>query len=240
MCWYTGVPVLDTDLLLIQARSLENPPTLILDNTLPLSTAQPLGEKVYPKDKVIIVESGTKSYTFNAEQLGIGITKNPELLDYLLRLRRTRGSLPGSGSLERISELLPEDRAAFDERNRLLFQSTAAIAIQLFVAAGENEDYLISHPVLPSHPNHEYYGEAYPDGGTPVFYIVSSQLDQIELGERLWEHPGVREQARLGQSFGFEHTRIVTDEYQPQVRIAGGSETDGEALGEAMAEALYS
>jgi len=238
---YTGVPVLDTDTLLRKSQEQERPPLLVIDNTLPLSTAQPLSEKIYPEDKVIVVESGTKSYTFNAEQLGIAFTRNEELITYLRQLRRTRGSIPGAGSLERISSLLPEDQVIFDKRNFSLYRSTAAIAIQL-AAAAEHDDYNIYHPILPNHENHDYYRQAYPHGGTPVFYVVSNRRDrdQYDIGELLWTHPGVREQTRLGQSFGFEHTRIVTDENLPQVRIAGGSETDGEALGEAMAEALYS
>jgi cystathionine beta-lyase/cystathionine gamma-synthase len=237
---YTGVPVLDTDFILDYARQQEKPPILVLDNTLPLSTAQPLGEKIEADDKILVVESGTKSYSLNGEIMGIGYTKNEELLQYLRQLRRTRGSLPGTASQELISDLLPEDRATFDERNRRLFKNTGDIAIRLAQGVDGNEEYLISHPVLPNHPNQEFYKRTYPEGGTPIFYIISRSLHQNEVTKRLWAHPGVQEQARLGQSFGFDLTRIVPDEFVPAVRIAGGADTDGEALGEALAEALNS
>ncbi|HSW85118.1 MAG TPA: PLP-dependent transferase [Candidatus Saccharimonadales bacterium] len=236
---YTGVPVLDTDFLLKLTSAHEKQPTVILDNTLPLSTAQPLGRKLAKDERVIVVESGTKSYTFNAEQLGIGFTKNEELLDYLRRLRRTRGSIPGAASLERIEGLIPTNTETFNERNLQLFKSTAAIAIELAVASEGKDEYFISHPTLKSHPNHEDYRAEYPNESTPVFYIVATNgLNQYQLGNLLWQNPAVREQAKLGQSFGFDHTRIVTDENQPQVRIAGGVETNGKVLGQAMADSL--
>jgi cystathionine beta-lyase/cystathionine gamma-synthase len=236
---YVNVPVLDTVFLLEQVNDQEKAPTIVLDNTLPLSTAEPLGERLRPNDNVIVVESGTKSYSFNVELLGIAYTKNTQLLDYLRRYRRTRGTLPGLQSLDLVSGILPTSREQFDDRNSRLFRNTGDIALQLAFHNGDNSDYVISHPCLPSHANHELYKNRYPDDAAPVFYIQSWKLDQYSVAERLWSHPGVREQAKLGQSFGFDHTRIVADENVGAVRIAGGADTDGTALGEACAEALY-
>jgi hypothetical protein len=56
----------------------------------------------------------------------------------------------------------------------------------------------------------------------------------------LWDHPIIREYARLGQSFGFDETRIVIDENVNAIRIAGGATTDTEALGAALGEAIVS
>ena len=70
-------------------------------------------------------------------------------------------------------------------------------------------------------------------------YVYSAKITQQQILEKLWDHPGVREQASLGQSFGFDEARLVPDEFASTVRIAGGAYTDGKALGEACAEALY-
>lgn len=236
---FVNVPVLDTDFLLECIRAQDKDITLVLDNTLPLSTALPIGERITEEDGIIVVESGTKSYTFNAELFGIGYTKNPALQDLLKRYRRTRGTLPATQSLAQITELLPSDRESFDERNLRLFKNTGDIAVRLGLAAEGNYDFQFSHPILPDHDNHERYKALFPEGGTPVFYIQSGKFDQYQVAEKLWAHPGVREQARLGQSFGFDHTRIVADENVGAVRIAGGANTDGIFLGDAIAESLY-
>lgn len=236
---YINVPVLDVDLLLERSRDMDNPPVIVLDNTLPLSTGQPLGEKLNEDDWVIAVESGTKSYTFNRVLSGVGYSQNSELLQWLRRYRRTRGSLPDPGHMAQIEELLPESRSAFDERNNRLFKATGAIAVTLAEAAGDDTRYVISHPAVAGHENHGLYESAYPHGGSPIMYVYSAKITQQQILEKLWDHPGVREQARLGQSFGFDEARLVPDEFASTVRIAGGAYTDGKALGEACAEALY-
>lgn len=141
----------------------------VLDNTLPLSTGLPIGEQIDEVDKVIVVESGTKSYSFNEELLGVVYTKHPGLLNALRRHRRVTGAVVGTASLERILALLPESRETFDERNRQLFQNTGALAIALYTAIERQKeennregieqdlDITISHPALPSHDNHELY-----------------------------------------------------------------------------------
>lgn len=237
---YLNVPVLNTDALLEQTREAGRRMTTVLDNTLPLSTGLPLGEMIGEEDRVIVVESGTKSYTFNQALLGVGYTKNPELHDWLRRYRRTRGSLPGPEHLLRIDELLPTEHEEFDSRNQQLFSNTGRIACILAEAKTEKGAHLtISYPAVPAHPNHDFYTQHFPRGGAPILYIVSNKVDQYELAEELWQHEGVRDQAKLGQSFGFDHTRIVADENVPAVRIAGGADTDAQRLGQDLAEALY-
>jgi cystathionine beta-lyase/cystathionine gamma-synthase len=236
---YVDVPVLDTQFLLDAVRQQTERSVVVLDNTLPLSTVSPLGESLSDDDNVIVVESGTKSYTFNTELLGVGYSKSEVLLDYLRRYRRTRGSLPSTRSLEHIMSVLPEDREDFDERNLRLFRNTGDIAIRL----AENlkgDEFLVSHPGLPTHDNYEFYTRQYPNQGTPVLYIQfdKQRASQYEVTELLWSNPDVQDQARLGQSFGFDHTRIVPDENVGTVRIAGGADTDGKVLGAALAEAL--
>ncbi len=236
---FVNMPVLDTGHLLDIVRGSEKQPTVVLDNTLPLSTGLPVSELLTPEDKVITVVSGTKSYISNSDLLGVGQTAHEELFDWLRRYRRTRGSLPGPSHVEYVHGCLPEDREAFDDANRALFRNTGDIALRLAELAPEDSDFVIQHPALPGHDNHELYERVFPVGGAPLLYVFHDGIDQYEVAERLWASDTVREQARLGQSFGFEHTRIVADEDVGAVRISGGSETDGKALGEACAEALY-
>lgn len=245
---FLNVPVLDTDHLLEKIRSMDNPPTVVLDNTLPLSTAMPLGEKITPDDKVIAVESGTKSYTFNQVLMGVAYTRNPELLRELLAYRRTVGSVVGGACLAQSLELLPESIEAFDARNRRLYATTGALAlamdeaIQRHNAASPHEpvNVIVSHPALPAHDNHDLYKRQYPEGGAPVLYLQSGTIGQWDLGKALWDHPGVRQHARLSQSFGFDETKIVVDENVGAVRVAGGAKTDAQKLGTALAEAVVS
>ncbi len=235
---YLNTPVLDVAALLEQARQSDEQPTLVIDNTLPLSTGLPIGEMIGEDDRAIVVESGTKSYTRNSAMLGIGFTKNAQLFDWLRRSRRTRGSVPGPEHLEKISELLPESLWDFDQRNRALFVNTGRVAVNLDESLPEGGPIVVSHPELPSHQNHDFYKGHYPNGGAPVMYVFSHAHNQYGLAEQLWSHDGVREQARLGQSFGFDHARIVADEHVRGVRIAGGAQIDAEAFGKACGEAL--
>ena len=69
-----------------------------------------------------MVESGTKSYTHNAELLGVAYTKNEQLYDFLRRYRRTRGDIPVASHLEGIANRLSPTIERFDERNRTLVQ----------------------------------------------------------------------------------------------------------------------
>lgn len=237
---YTGIPVLDVENLIDVNCDAEGDTTIVLDHTLPLSTGYPLGEYLTKEDKIIVVESGTKSYTFNKALLGVAYTKDLQLVDWLRRYRRTRGTLPGPEHLESIEELLPLDRVAFDTRNVSLFKNTGEIAVRLSGLKPEDARFCINHPGIPSHDNYQLYRGQYPDGGSPVLYIESGKIDQYEIAELLWANPEVRKQAKLGQSFGFDHTRIVADENIAAVRIAGGAETDAAAFAEACAEALFS
>lgn len=243
---FLNVPILDTDHLLEKIRSMKNPPTVVLDNTLPLSTAMPLGEKITPEDRVIAVESGTKSYTFNQVLMGVAYTKKPELLKELLAYRRTVGSVVGGTCLAQAIELLPESIEDFDERNRRLYATTEVLALAMDQGirkhnADSSDDpvnVIVSHPILPTHDNHDLYKQQYPDGGAPVLYLQSAAIGQWDLGQALWSHPEVRQHARLSQSFGFDETKIVVDENVGAVRIAGGAKTDAQKLGTALAEAV--
>lgn len=235
-----GTPVLDHRLLLEATRDKECSPVIILDNTLPLSSGLPLAEQLTEADKVIVVESGTKSYTQNAEISGIAYTKHPELLLALKTLRRDKGTIPGVGSTERIKLLLPESKRAFDTRNKDLFRNTSILAHILDDIAAETKDFVVSNPALSSHDNCELSKELnLPDGGSPVLFLQPTILGtHVELATKIWSNPAVHEHAELGQSFGFDKTRILYDDRSGTVRIAGGADTDAKALGQAFREAL--
>jgi cystathionine beta-lyase/cystathionine gamma-synthase len=238
---YMGVSVLDVKRFLAAVSELPSQPTVVLDNTLPLSTAMPLGEIIQEDDKVIVVESGTKSYSFNEELLGVGYSKNEEILGWLRRYRRTRGDLPGNLAQNFLAEQIPDSLSGFDERNRRLYRSAAQIAFILSERVAERPDLQlqIDHPLLPSHDNADIYANQYNSEGAPLLFVASDLIDQHELYDRVWSNPAVEEYAERGQSFGFGKARIIYDEFQPCVRISGGAEIDSEALGHACADALY-
>lgn len=235
-----GTPVLDYRLLLEQSRNRDDSPVIILDNTLPLSTGLPLAEEITEQDKVIVVESGTKSYTQNGEISGIAYSKHPELLKSLKILRREKGTIPGVGSTERIKLLLPESRRSFDSRNKDLFKNTAILAKILQEISEEDKSFVVSNPVLPNHDNHDLAVEiGLPDGGSPVLFLQPCNLGaHKELAVRIWDNELVRDNADLGQSFGFDRTRILPDDKSGTVRVSGGADTDTEALGEGLRVAL--
>lgn len=235
------VPVLDSQSLRENISQYSPKSITILDNTLPLATALPIGEQLSENEQIIVVESGTKAYTFNTELSGLVYSKNDLLLHAIRQYRRTTGTMPGLASLDSIQSLLPETREAFDERNRRIFATTGAIALSLYQAEQQGADFIVSHPSLATHNNQAYYLDSYKDGAAPLLYLqCTGQADQFSLAQRLMDSPNVREQADLGQSFGFDRTRILPDEYCPVVRISGGAYTDHEQLGKALIEAALS
>ncbi len=229
---HIDAPVLDTKHLLGLARLRRRIPTLVIDNTLPLSTGLPIAAQLHETDQIIVVESGTKSYTYNQELLGIAYTRHDELGKSLLERRRTVGTIPNGASLRRIAKLLPKTKKEFDERNKRLFKHTETLAHALHEGGLP-----VSHPAVSTHRNHALYRRNYPVGGTPVFYIKPS-VNYCELATQLWRHPAVRRHARLGQSFGFDETRILIDENAGAIRIAGGAESDVDVLASALVEVV--
>ncbi len=235
------MPVLDADNLLKTARGQESPPILVLDNTLPLSTALPLNDRLTPEDTAIIVESGTKSYSFNAELSGIAYTKSPDLLHKLKGHRRMTGSMPGLGSLKNIVNLLPASKEAFDERNQRIYQNTGRLAVALANGLDTTNTVLVSHPSLPTHDNYEFAHAIKLNHASPVLFLQCiGNTNQFELTRTLWQSEGVRKHAKLGQSFGFDHTRIFPDETAPAIRIAPGAYSDIESLAGELQTALRS
>lgn len=233
-----NVPVLDVESFRQSVARHTPDAVVILDNTLPLSTALPLGEQLSEEDNILVVESATKSYTFNNETAGLIYSKNPDLIHVARKVRRTSGGRPGLASSEFIQSLLPESVEAFDERNKLLYKHTGELALHLFEAEQQGADFIVSHPALDSHPNSGYANRHYPNGAAPLLFLQCTGVaDQFELKDRLWQHHAVRANAELGQSFGFDTARILADEHGPFVRVSAGAQTDTEVLGTALKQA---
>lgn len=229
------VPVLDLGGLFGLQSLEELQPTVILDNTLPLSTRLPLGDILEKHPNVLGVESGTKSYTFNQELCGFVYGKNADAIHRVRQYRRTVGITPNVAGIQRVSDLLPASLDEFDQRNRAIFGRTSHLAEGAYVATKDSSKFIVSHPCLPNHPNSRSLSEA----STPVFFIQCiGEEDQFDLTRRLWSQPVIREECELGQSFGFDKTRILPNESYPCVRIAGGANSEIVRLGEAFHEAL--
>lgn len=218
--------VLDVERFLKLPVLAEVDPLIILDNTLPSSTALLLGEvPALAKRKVIVVESGTKYIGLNSEMCGILYTYDEEILRELKRRRQRTGSLLSSSAVETIREIMPKTAEEYDFRNRQVFNNTLRLARACFAAQEGLDDFVVSHPNLPTHTNFEYANQVSPDGISPVFFILPTSATpegQYKIAGRLWNHLVISRMCELGQSFGFDHTRIWPDDNSPALRISGG------------------
>ena len=219
------MPVLNVKALLDLSDVYGLDPAIVLDNTLPLSTAMDIGRLVCAERKVVVVESGTKSYTFNNELCGIIHTKHQGLLENLQKRRRMLGFGPNVAGVEKIAELLPDSLEEFDVRNNQIFSATADIATACQSVEKPRGAYVTCHPTL------QAARALLRHAVSPVLYLqCTGGIDQFELTEQLWSNPVIQEQAQLGQSFGFDHVRILPDANFPAVRIAGGASTTPELV----------
>lgn len=232
--------VVDIEHFLGHTRAARKRPILVVDHTLPLESGLDLSSMLTAEDRALIGVSGTKAHILNGDLLGIGYTRDEELFDFSRRLRRARGTLLSPSHTEMIDRLLPDTPEEFHERNRRIFKNAGDVAMQLAAIAPEDSHISVNHPAIASHRNHDVYTRLYPDGGAPAVFIVSSEIDQYAITDRLWDNAAVHAEAtRLGQSFGFDYTRIMADQDLTGVRLAIGAETNPEAFAEACAEALY-
>lgn len=216
--------VLDIDRL-AQLSAEEQSTLIILDNTLPSPANLPLGEIIKHHANLAVVESGTKFYGLNQEMCGIAYTYNGELLAGL-RKRRRFGSILSPSAAETINSVLPS-KEDFDKRNRNIAANAFSLAIACSQA--DSDRFITIYPNLQTHPNHKDANFRFPFGAAPVLFIQITDLgdyDQFTLTKRLWENAVIRKYCRLGQSFGFDHTRIWPDSNFPAIRVAGGTESE--------------
>lgn len=201
-------------------------PLVILDNTLPTPSVLNLAELIKELDfKVLVVESGTKFYGLNSEMVGMIYSFDQELLKTLRQRRRTTGSLLSLSAVKTVASVLPSSKEEFDVRNRTVVVNTFRLAQAFNIAGQRSGKFAVSYPNLPSHNNYKYASRFFPEGLSPVFFILCNGIDQFELTRKLWRSELLREYCDLGQSFGFERTRIWPDNQFPVVRIAGGTES---------------
>lgn len=244
-----NTPVLDIHYLLEALRSSENPPIAVLDNTLPLSTGLDFSILLRPDDPVMVVESATKNLMNNSELLGIVHSPNEDLIEGFRKHKAHSGavnSISASGAiLDKLSRTIP----GFHERNRRVFSSTSKIATALAEAndeLGKDTDFLMTHPTMASHPNHDLAQDLTPEGldfMSPTVFIERTKLNAKPLIRRIAKHPALRDyidegEIGLGQSFGMPKARLLYDMNAPNVRFAGGFDlSDEEGLAAAIKEA---
>lgn len=222
------MPVLDTEKLFAEVSTLEKKPLVILDNTLATPTGLPLAKRI--KDlqfPVIVVESGTKFYALNQEAFGIATTNNSTILRGLRERRQMTGSLLSASSVEKVENVILPTKEEFDRRNKAIFGNTRALAEACAIIGEQTGKIIVVHPNLPSHPNYELASKQFPDGASPVFFIQSmgfNDEDQYAIAQALWDIPIIREKCELGQSFGFDKTRIWFDPSYASIRVSGGLE----------------
>lgn len=205
-------------------------PLIVLDNTLPSSTGLPLGEIMTDtKRRIIGVESGTKYIALNTEMCGLTYTYDQDLLTKLKKRRQRTGSLLSISAAETIAEVIrkafPEGIRDYDRRNLAIFSNTLRLARACYAAEEESDWFATVHPNLPNHVNAEYSNNRFPDGASPVFFIQPTSMnneDHYRIAEKLRHHPVIRSLCDLGQSFGFDRTRIWPDDNSPALRISGG------------------
>lgn len=242
----TEMTVLDVEKFLDLPILKEVDPIIILDNTLPTNSILPLAEimRRYPDLKIIGLESATKFYALNQELGGILFTYHEDILKKLAKKRRRIGSILGLSAAKTISRVIPPSKGEFDRVNRRIMRNTFELAKACFDVQRDDGRFTITYPNLPNNLNSNYANLHYPNGASPVFFIViDPPYNHLLLAENLCNHPviGYKDgEIILAQSFGFSKTGIVFYPFLPYLRIAGGTESPGRVreLGEAFKEVL--
>lgn len=221
-------------------------PVIILDNTLPTSTAMPLGKIMETSDRKIVgIESGTKYIGLNTEMCGMAYTDNADLLLLLRKRRQRTGSLLSASSVATIRECMPRTAVEYNLRNSTIFKHTLRLARACSASNGKGDYFVVNHPNLPSHANNKYANSHCSKGISPVFIIQPFVWEggrHYQIAEALWQNSAISSLCDLGQSFGFDRTRIWPDDNSPYVRISGGiySEEAQAELDKAFSEVLSS
>ncbi len=218
-----NVPVIDIDALFSMDALRQSCPLIILDNTLPTPTLVPPERLLRRGFRVAVIESGMKAFSDNVEMVGIVYTHDNELRSELWERRISLGSMPSFYQARRLAQVVgAHSKAEFDEKNRRMCCNTLEIARACHDAEGDGSVFVVSHPNLSTHPNSGIANRLYPDGATPVFFIQCTGIGQAALAKTLMDSEFINRNCKLGQSFGFEDTRIFPDGVAPTVRIAGG------------------
>lgn len=248
----TEAEILDIEGFLKLPVLREANPVIVLDNTLPTDSNLPLAHLIKQTDlRIVGVESGTKSYALNQDLAGIIYTYDRDLFKKLQGKRR-RGDSPGLSLVKTLEGVIPPTKEQFDRENRTIAKNTAALALACWNAA-DSKRIMIVHHGLPDHPQSNLANALYPNGASPVFFILSQPqwqgsendvsveaiartLETVLLANGLLSDKDFY----FAQSFGFNKTGIsvVPDSY---IRIAGGLETPEqlEKIKRVLADGLY-
>lgn len=248
------MPVLNVPHLLDRLRAEgDDGPILVLDNTLPLSTGINFEEHLEDTDRVLVVESATKSAMHNSEHLGVAYSAHEELIDGFRKHKITHGLVTSVNANQSILRSLEATSPRFHERNKALYANTGVLATYVAAAQAAHDilgdspdDFTVAFPERPEHPNHDYAAEHLTDGVAPVVFIDHPKYTDgaaEDFLRKLTDHPDVRAQIDdgqvfMGQSFGFREARILYDPNASQLRLAGGYKIDARALGRALFNAL--
>ncbi len=225
-----NVPVLDIERLFSARFVKDCKPLVVLDNTLATPTCMPPELLLRDGMRAVVVESGMKAYSRNSEMLGIAYTLDRELLYTLREERITRGYMPSHFQTEAINHSLAFSKEEFDSRNRKIFSNCLRLAEACAVGC-KDSGIVVSHPNLDTHRNKRIAEGVSGDGVSPLFYIIcSGGIDQFQLSCELIGNLVIRSLCELGQSFGFDRTRIFPDSNYPCVRISTGTEDEETAL----------
>ncbi len=232
-------PVLDHEGLLIHARATESETFLILDRTVPTSTASDVFERTLPEDNACVLESLTKAGANNDDGLGAAYSKNPGVINKLRTERGEEGFASGTGSAIALLNELPT-KHEFDEINFTILTKTGEVALALFeIEKLSSENFKVHHPSVPTHLN---YGQAHvPRGGNVMPVIFLEPLDNnrsASFARRIGDHPGVSQHIGRRDSFAFRDTAFYTSNHVPYVRLAPGRDIDVKVLTGALYDAL--
>ncbi len=231
----SGMATLDTKEFLQLPILQQLDPLIILDNTLPTSTGIPLGEIMEVSDRRIIgVESGTKFIGLNEVMCGVAYTYDADLLLRLKKRRQRTGSLLSAAAAVSIRKVMPKTAEGYHLRNMQIFRHTLRLARACLDNQSDGNVFTVVHPNLLSHQGSAYANACSSDGISPVFFIVPTDLgdnSHYQIADKLWGHPVISSLCDLGQSFGFERSRIWPDDNSPVVRISGGIYSPSEQVG---------
>jgi cystathionine beta-lyase/cystathionine gamma-synthase len=250
------IPVHNVLRLLQNQRDVEGKkPLIVWDNTLPLSTGINFDDFLDPEDEVLVVESLTKGGMHNSGHLGVVYSANEELMDEFRRHKARLGIVTSTGIDGLILETIQASTETYDERNLALFASAGHIAtelagaVEIAKATLEKPDpgFFIPKPVSKTaHPNISTQQTPVENAGSPVTWISDTSWDETKtrrVFETIVAHREVKEQIDegqlfLGQSFGFEHARLLYDPGATQIRVAGGYGIENEPLARALRNAV--
>jgi cystathionine beta-lyase/cystathionine gamma-synthase len=216
------MPLIDIAALAVIAE--ESGASLIIDNTLPSPhLLNPLQMLKGTKASHVIVESGTKHYQDGKNEITLGLAYSSDLakIQEIKRKRIDMGTYLQPGDEARIPSTIAETMPA-------TMKNHARNGLVLAKALQSLPGFVVAHPNLQSHPQHDLANTLAPDGIATLFYVTIPEGDTGAAFMQRIKNAG-EDQIGLGSSFG--HPKTWLSNYQLDertVRIAVGSESERE------------